>query len=225
MQNPDLQKEKELAAAEALKYVKNRMTIGLGTGSTAAVFVRLLAEKVRAEGWKIRCVATSRAAAKLAKGLGLKVIEFNTAEKVDVAVDGADEIDPKGNLTKGHGGALTREKLIDYRAEKFIVLGDSSKLKEHLGTTFIPVEVMPFCWKWVERELEKIGGNAERRKGFKTDNGNYIIDWHAGAINNPEKIEAEIGLIPGVLETGLFTKNRHMAIIGTENEVKTLKFT
>lgn len=215
--------EKQNAAKKAIKYVKNGMIVGLGTGSTANIFIKLLSEKIKKEKLDITAICTSKQTKKLAEKHGIKTKEFNQVKSIDLAVDGADEIDPKRNLTKGHGGALAWEKCIDYRAKKFVAIMDSSKIKKFLGTTYIPIEVLPFCWKWVKRELENIKGTAKKRSSFKTDSGNYIIEWTPGKISNPEKMEKQLSSIPGIVETGLFTKRKGTAIIGIKNKTKTLK--
>ena len=203
--------EKEAAAKKALRYVKSGMTVGLGTGSTSAIFIRLLGEKNKNKTLELNCIATSLKSEQLATGLGLPLVGFEQIAQIDVAVDGADVIFGKLLIKGLGGGAIAREKAVDYRAKKFIVIADKSKVKDKFAGT-VPVEAIPFCSEAVKRELLLMGAEkAEFRMQeggkFITDNGNHMIDAHFPEIRNAKKLERELNGIPGVLENGIFTKN------------------
>lgn len=217
------EKLKEKAGKEAAKLVKDGMTVGLGTGST--VFYTLKALKDR----KIKGICTSKDTEKKAKKLGIEIIPFEKLSEtdIDIAIDGADEVDKDLNLTKGGGGALTREKMVDYKAEKFVVVVDESKLVELLGDFPLPVEVEKEKVEEVKEELKKIGARPELRgekKPFVTDNGNYILDAEFDAILKPERLEKLINKIEGVVENGIFRREKvEKVLVGTENGVDVLK--
>ncbi len=206
----DQDKAKWAAAQGALQYVKNGMVIGLGTGSTAEKFVRLLAQKVSDEHLQISCVSTSKGIADLAKELGLPGDYDNPSlMRVDMTVDGADEVDKAGNLTKGGGGALLREKLVAMASQEVTILVDDSKHVEVLGRTFkLPVEIVPFGYRKTMQRLEGLGAMLRLRerdgKVFVTDNSNYIVDCDFAGIHNPAELADTIKALPGVVESGLF---------------------
>ncbi len=216
------------AAIEALKYVKNGQTVGLGTGSTAAIFIDLLSKKVQNENLKIKCIPTSLSSKALAYQKGLVLIEPEEITTIDVAVDGADCIDSKKNLIKGGGGAHTREKIIDYFAQKFIVFADDSKFSKVLKGP-VPLELLPFAYSFVEKAIKKEFGiktELRRRENgdvWKSDNGNFIADAHFRSIKNPKKLEGQLNAIPGIVENGIFSKNVSTVIIGYEKKVRVLK--
>lgn len=183
------------------------MTLGLGTGSTARHFIEGLGALVAA-GMTVRAVATSGASAEQARALGISVID-DLDGPIDLAVDGADEVDPGLNLIKGRGGALFREKVVAAAANRFVVVADESKLVEQLGVGVLPVEVLPFLWRTTARRLAELGYGWTLRGGegrpFVTDNGNLIIDLSTpGGISEPELLGAELGGVVGVVEHGLF---------------------
>ncbi|MFO7872132.1 MAG: ribose-5-phosphate isomerase RpiA [Candidatus Undinarchaeales archaeon] len=215
------EKLKERVGKKAAEFIKGGMTVGLGTGSTVFYLLKEL------EGKKIKGVCTSKDTEKKAEKFGIKTADLNDVEKIDIAVDGADEFDKDLNLIKGGGGALTREKNIDYRAEKFIVIVDESKKKEFLGDFGLPVEVMQFSWKHIKKDLEKLGARVKRRGGkkpFVTDNGNYILDAQFETILKPARLEKLINDIPGVVENGIFRKEKvSIVLMGTENGVEEFK--
>ncbi|MCL4452319.1 MAG: ribose-5-phosphate isomerase RpiA [Candidatus Thermoplasmatota archaeon] len=202
------------AAKRALSYVKDDMTIGLGTGSTTAYFLRLLSEQV-CDGLAIVGIPTSKSTEKMARKLGIKVAtDFSGI--LDADFDGADEVDSSGNLVKGGGGALTREKIIASNSRKFIVLVDDSKLTEgHLSRSKIPVEILPFMAQLTLNKLKTMAISCEVRKSFTTDNGNYIVDCNFGKIDEPGHLESQIKMIPGVVEVGLFVKMANKIIVGS----------
>ena len=215
---------KQKAAEEALKYVERSMTLGLGTGSTAAHFVKGLGA-LQAQGYDLRGVPTSEATARLARDMGVDVIEPDETTKIDLAVDGADEADADLNLTKGGGGALLREKIVAGSADRFIVIADASKRAGRLGAFPLPVEIDPFSWaltvKRVRELFSKAGiSNAPislRADGgapVRSDGGNFIIDCALGRIDDPTALESALNAIPGVLENGLFCGMADMIIYG-----------
>ncbi|MFH0971450.1 MAG: ribose-5-phosphate isomerase RpiA [Candidatus Micrarchaeota archaeon] len=219
---------KENAAMEALKYVKAGQTIGLGTGSTAALFIQLLAKKAKEEKLEIKCVPTSIESKALAYSLGLHLLEPSEVKAIDVAVDGADLVDAKLNLIKGGGGAHVREKAIDYFAKKFIVIVDDSKISKSLKGP-IPLEILPFAFPFVEKVLKNgLKVKVElRRKGngdvFISDNGNFIADAQIKAILNPAKLEDQLNSIPGIVGNGIFSKNVSAVIVGYSKKVMVLR--
>jgi len=222
-----MSKPKENAAKEALKHVSDGMVVGLGSGSTAAIFIDYLGEKARLEEWDIKCVATSYDSRSLAVNAGLAVIGLDEAEKIDVAVDGADAVDGEKNLIKGYGGALVREKIVDYAAAKFVCVVDGGKLKPVEGR--IPVEVLPFAAPLVQKQVkEKYLVESKLRMGtgkcgpLTTDNGNWIIDAEFKHVEDPVTLEEELDSIPGAVGNGIFTKNKPVVVIGKENGAETL---
>lgn len=203
----DAEVEKRSAALEAIKHVKEGMLIGIGTGSTVSHFIDELSRKV-AEGLKIMGVPTSTATQDKAVKAGIPVTTSPDRE-IDITFDGADEADKNGNLIKGGGGALLREKIIAFNSRKMYVMIDSSKLKPagHLGSFPLPVEVLPFLEDRTKLKIEDLGGSCSfrRDKQFKTDNGNLILDCDFGKIENPKNLESKIKHIPGVVEVGIFS--------------------
>jgi ribose 5-phosphate isomerase A len=208
--------EKLNAAKAALNHIKDGMTVGLGTGTTAKEFIKLLADKIK-NGLSIKCVATSLDTERFARELGIEILDFNSVDSVDVAVDGAD-VATKTALLKGGGGALAREKIVDYAANKFIVIVDETKIKKQLDGVVV-VEVLPFAYRSVLNALKKYSKNPKLRLDERgnlkiSDNGNFLIDCPM-LVKNPKKIERELKTIPGVVENGIFTKF-DMVVIGTE---------
>ncbi|PWQ94365.1 ribose-5-phosphate isomerase RpiA [Leucothrix pacifica] len=196
------QDEMKRAAAEAaLAYVEEKTVIGVGTGSTANHFIDLLAEKrIPLEG----TVASSVATAERLKGHGYKILELNQTGPLSLYVDGADESDPRLNLIKGGGGALTREKIVAAASDKFVCIADESKLVDVLGDFPLPIEVIPMAQSYVAREMVKLGGNPSLRLDYITDNGNIILDVSGLHIVDPVTLEREINQITGVVTVGLF---------------------
>jgi ribose 5-phosphate isomerase A len=213
----DLSSLKRLAGERAIAYVKEGMAIGLGSGSTVYYAIQKLAERVRA-GLRVRCIPTSRRTEELALSLGLTLTDFSEVAELDLVIDGADEVDPHCNLIKGGGGALLREKIVASAGKRVIIVVDETKLVERLGAFPLPVEVLPFGWEATLRRLERLGCRAVRREEdgqpFLTDNGNYILDCHFGEIADPTRLEREIDLIPGVVESGLFLGLAERIIVG-----------
>ena len=206
---PDLAREQQLAAARAVDEVRGGMLLGLGTGRTAAFAVQALATRLR-EGLVIEAAtATSNATQALAAGLDVPLVPFERLSRLDLTIDGADEIDGRLRAIKGGGGALVREKIVATASDRVIIIGDSSKPVERLGRVKLPVEVLPFAGAFVERRLGAFGGRVELRAGeggapYATDQGNRIYDLHLGAIDDPAALAAALDTIPGVIGHGLF---------------------
>ena len=210
------QQAKEQAALRSLGYVRDGMIVGLGTGSTASLAIRYLGELV-ADGLKVHGVPTSEASARLARDLGIPLLDLNEVPCVDVTIDGADEIGPGLALIKGGGGALLREKLVAVQSREVIIIADSSKEVDTLGRFPLPVEVVPFAWRRVERDLEELGLAPALRavdgQAFLTDQHNMILDCHARRIEDPPATAARIKALPGVVEHGLFLQVASRAIV------------
>jgi ribose 5-phosphate isomerase A len=199
---------KRRAAERALEFVRDGMVVGLGTGSTAEFVTRGLARRM-AEGLRITGVPTSTATERLARELGIPLVDLNAVDGIDVTIDGADEVDPAFNLIKGAGGAHTREKLVARATRLEVIVVDSSKLVQRLGEAFaLPVEVLPFGWRSAQRSLNALGCVTMLRAGengpFRTDNGNYVLDCRFGGIDDPAALERAIKGLPAVIESGLF---------------------
>ncbi|MGE3143737.1 MAG: ribose-5-phosphate isomerase RpiA [Hyphomonadaceae bacterium] len=212
------------AAAAALDYVKDGMTLGLGTGSTAAHFVRLLGERVR-QGLRVQGVPTSEATRAQAVAAHVPLLDIERVAKLDLTIDGADEIDPSLRLIKGGGGALLREKIIAAASDHFLIIADESKEVDMLGAFPLPIEVTPFGFALaadrIYRALRACGcGGAEvslREKGgepFRTDGGHFILDAAAKRIPKPEALADALKRITGVVDHGLFLSMARTAIIG-----------
>jgi ribose 5-phosphate isomerase A len=205
---------KRQAAARALEYVRDGMKLGLGTGSTAKHFVELLGERVRA-GLKVIGVPTSEATRADAVRCGIALTTLNEIDRLDLTVDGADEIDPDLNLIKGGGGALLREKIVAAASDRMIVIADDSKWVEALGRFPLPIEVIPFGLAATERAIGRafaecgVSGPMVVRKRqdghvFVTDGGHWIVDAHLGRISQAKQLAGLLTAIPGVVEHGLF---------------------
>ncbi|MCX6772139.1 MAG: ribose-5-phosphate isomerase RpiA [Candidatus Micrarchaeota archaeon] len=208
-------------AAKALTFVERGMSVGLGTGSTAAVFIDLLGKRNREDGLDLTCVATSRASEEQARKLGLPVAEFQEIDSLDAAFDGADQVDPKFNLIKGLGGALVREKIVDYRARRFYVMVGEDKLVKALSG-IVPVEVIPMAEEHVRRELVGMGASSaptrmDGGKKFLSDNGNFILHASFPKIADPPALEREVMLLPGVVDNGIFTSRNVAVVVGKKD--------
>jgi ribose 5-phosphate isomerase A len=211
--------EKELVGIKAVEYIKDGMVVGLGTGSTAYYTIKKLGELVR-NGLNITGVPTSEQTAALAVEQGITLVDFKDVKQIDVAVDGADEIDANLNLIKGGGGALLREKIIANAASTFIVIADSSKGAEKLGAFPLPVEIVKFGAEMTSSKIAELGCEPKLRlngnRPFSTDNGNYILDCDFKKIESPQELEKQLNMIPGVVENGLFV-NMANRLITIEN--------
>lgn len=213
---------KQEVGKAAAALVKSGTIVGLGTGSTTAYAIEYLGQRLKSGEIKdIQGIPTSFQAEVLAKQYGIPLTTLDAVDHIDIAIDGADEVDPQMNLIKGGGAAHTREKIVDALATKFVVVVDSGKLVDRLGSTFLlPVEVIPMAITPVMRALEKLGGKPELRMGIRkagpviTDQGNMVIDVKFDSIDNPAELEKTLNNIPGVLENGLFVGVADLILVG-----------
>ncbi len=216
---PDVRKRR--VAEAAFERVRNQLDantpIGIGTGSTANHFIDVLAEsKIEVLG----AVASSKATEERLTHYGIELLDLNQTGTLPVYVDGADEADPRLNLIKGGGAALTREKIIAEASQVFICIADDSKRVDVLGHFPLPVEVIPMARSLVGRALVELGGDPEYRQGVVTDNGNIIIDVHGLSITDPKGLELAINQIPGVVTCGLFARRpADLLLLATETDV------
>jgi len=201
------------------------MIVGLGTGTTAAFAVAALAERV-AGGLQVTAVATSLATAQAAEAVGLTIVPFDTLAVVDLAIDGADEIDGSLRAIKGGGGAMLREKIVAAAATRMVAIVDVAKQVDVLGRHPLPVEVLPFATAFVTARLAELGAAVTLRMAdaapYRTDQGNAILDCHFGQIRKPESLAARLGAIPGLLGHGLFLDEIDCAYVGGPNGVMRL---
>ncbi|CAL4043331.1 Ribose-5-phosphate isomerase A [Buchnera aphidicola (Tetraneura ulmi)] len=212
-------KLKELAAKSAIKYVIPNSIIGIGTGTTVSFFIRFLKEiKHLIQG----AVSSSLTSSKLLRKIGIKLFDLNDVSSLSIYVDGADEINPKMQMIKGGGNALTKEKIIAAVAKKFICIIDENKQVKVLGKFPLSIEVIPMACSYVISELNKLGGFSKKRKNVITDNGNYIIEVHKLKILNPILMEEKINSIAGVVTVGIFAKRpADIVLIGSSDGLKT----
>ena len=212
---------KQLVAQAAIEYIEWDWVVGVGTGSTANLFIDELAKmKNNIDG----AVASSEASAERLRGHGIKVYELNQVGSLPIYIDGADESTKHLHLIKGGGAALTREKIVAAASDKFICIADDSKLVDTLGAFPLPVEVIPMARAYIARQLVKLGGNPIWREGVTTDNGNIILDVHDLKISNPVETERQINQLAGVVTNGLFAqRSADVLLLGGENGVSTIK--
>lgn len=216
--------QKKRAAEHAVSLIESGMKVGLGTGSTARFAVAALGARVKNEGLKVKAVPTSEATRHQAESEGIPVVSFDTVDTLDLCFDGADEADPRLNLTKGGGGALLREKVVAFSSARFYCVVDEGKLVDKLFAFPLPVEVVPFAAKVVERELRKLGAEPVLRlrdgKPLVTDNGLWILDCRFPPIEDPPLLAKALSSIPGIAEHGLFCGMVHEMIVGTDSGVR-----
>lgn len=228
MTNPVNGNPKENAGFRAAEYVKDGMTVGLGTGSTVAYTMDRLAEKIKG-GLRIIGVPTSIQTAMKARERGIPLASLDDVTEIDLTIDGADQIDPSLRLIKGRGAAQVRERCVADASNRLIIVADASKLCDQL-TGPVPVEVIPFALGHVIRRLETMGGSVVVRDGVKkdgpvlSDNGNIILDYHSGPIDDPQGLETEINNIPGVVGCGIMAEFSNMmtVIIGENDDCRIL---
>jgi ribose 5-phosphate isomerase A len=225
---------KRSAAAAALERVQPGMVLGLGTGSTAAIFVRMLAERVRA-GLDIVGTPTSDATDRLARELGIPIVDPNQLERIDLTIDGADEFDPHLRLIKGGGAALLREKIIAEASAHMVVIADASKEVETLGRFPLPIEVNPFAAELTRRRVHQIADNLEIAGAtsawrmasgetmLRTDGGHLILDLRCGRIPDADLLSAMLDAVPGVVEHGLFIGLASEVIVGEETGARVVR--
>ena len=224
------ERAKKRATVEAVKHIKDGFILGLGSGSTAAYAIQGIGKKIKQEGLHIMGVPTSHQAFTLAIRNGIPITTLDEHPQLDLAIDGADQIDTKLNLIKGIGGALTREKIVASVAKQFIVVADETKLTDKLGTKQpIPLEVLPFAVSTVTSKLKNMSEEIGLRKAKEkigpivTDNGNFILDVNFGPVENPEELNSQLKSIPGIIETGLFINMADIIYVGKQTTVQKLE--
>lgn len=214
------------AAKKAIEYIKDGMTVGLGTGSTVEVMIEELSRQIK-KGLNIKCISTSNRTTKYANTFGIIIHEFDSVSRINLTIDGADEVDPYLRGIKGGGGALLYEKIVAYNSDKNIWIVDDSKLVNKLGNFPLPVEVIPFAARKLLLKFESMKLNPVLRKtdnkNFVTDSGNFIIDCRIGEIENPKELEMNLKMIPGVVEVGLFIDVVDYVIIGYSDRAEVLE--
>ena len=214
--------DKKAAAVAAVAEVRMGMLVGLGTGSTAAFAIRALGDRV-AQGLAIRAVVTSDASDKLAREVGIEVLDFAAVARVDLTIDGADEIDSRCFAIKGAGGAMLREKIVAASSARMVVIADGSKRVERIGAAKLPVEVLPFAIAYVMRVLTDMDAAPTVRDNYRTDQGNLVIDCHFVSLEDPRATAATLAAIPGILGHGLFLDEVDGAYIATNGVVTRLE--
>jgi len=219
--------EKEAAARASLRYIKDGQVVGLGTGSTAAHFIKFLGEEVK-RGMRIRCIPTSVRSQELAQSLGIPLITLDDCQEIDVTVDGADEVDPQLRLIKGGGGAMLREKIVASATKQMIVVADASKRVEKLGRFPLPVEIIRFAQSLIAKRITALGAQVTLRRDeagnpYVTDENNHILDCKFGEMRDPDGLARELSGMPGVVEHGLFVGMASVALFARGNEIVELK--
>ncbi len=219
---------KKMAAEKAVEYIEDGQIVGLGTGSTVEFLIPKIGKLIE-EGLDIVGIPTSHRTKKLAEEYKVPLSTLTEHPKIDVTIDGADEVDPNLNLIKGAGGALTKEKIVAFSSNREIIIVDESKLVQHLGvSSSLPIEVIPFGWYPTKVSIEeKFNCTAELRREdsrpYTSDNMNYIIDCEFDKIEDPKQLEIDLDAIPGVVESGLFVDLVDLVIVGTREGIKTLE--
>ena len=219
--------EKEAAARASLQYVKDGQVVGLGTGSTAAYFIKLLGEKVKS-GLHIKGIPTSVRSRDLAQSLDIPLTTLDECQEIDVTVDGADEVDPQLRLIKGGGGALLREKIVASATRTMVVVADASKQVQTLGKFPLPVEVIKFAQVLVAKRIAALGAQVELRLNpdktpYMTDENNHILDCRFGVIQDADRLARQLSQMPGVVEHGLFIGMAKVALFARGNEIVELR--
>ncbi len=224
---PDFEQEKLLAARRSLEFVRDGMAVGLGSGSTARYFVTMLGELVR-NGLRVRAIPTSLKTQSLARRVGIPLEDFSELRRLDLTVDGADEIDFELNLIKGGGGALLREKIVASVTERLVIIGDSRKLVSALGAFPLAVEVIAFGWQIIADQIRELGAEVGLRhtpsgRPFRTSENNFILDCRFGSIGGPEALSDALTHLTGVVEHGLFIDLAHTVVVGRGDRTEVLE--
>jgi ribose 5-phosphate isomerase A len=219
--------EKEAAARVSLRFIKDGQVVGLGTGSTAAHFIKLLGEQVK-QGLRVRGIPTSVRSKELAESLGIPLTTLDECQEIAVTVDGADEVDPQLRLIKGGGGALLREKIVASATKQLVIVADASKQVKTLGKFPLPVEVIRFSQALVAKRIAALGANVQLRvddsgKPFVTDENNHILDCRFGEIPDADALARQLSDMPGVVEHGLFIGMASVALFARGSEIIELK--
>ncbi|MBC6990008.1 ribose-5-phosphate isomerase RpiA [Hymenobacter sp. BT491] len=224
------EKEKQLAAATALRWIRDGMLLGLGSGSTAAYFINSLGEAVRNGQLQVQATATSHASDALARKAGIAMLEPRRGLRFDLTVDGADELDPQLRLIKGGGGALLREKIIATASDALLIIADSSKAVPQLGRFPLPLEIVPFALPWVLDAVDALGGAPvlrtdpnDAQTAVQSDQGNLLVDCHFNALPDPAQLAEHLQRIPGIVEHGLFLGLARAAVVAREEGVMLLR--
>jgi ribose 5-phosphate isomerase A len=212
--NDDLKRQ---AALAALNEIRDGMIVGLGSGSTASIFIRELGKaKLDVLG-----IPTSEESARIATGVGVKLTTINDHPESDVTIDGADEVSPDLDLTKGLGGALVREKIVAYASKRVVIIVDESKLVQKLGSkTVIPIEVIPLAVPRILHQLKQGSVRMRNDKPFVSDNGNYTVDWKSGPIDDPAAVEKQLKALTGVVDVGIFAGVANLVIVAGESGIQ-----
>jgi len=221
--------EKEVAARASLKYIRDGQIVGLGSGSTATVAIRLIGERVRA-GLRIRGIPSSIASRDLAIQLGIPLTSFEEVQQIDVTIDGADEFDPALNLIKGGGGAMLREKIVAFASRELVIVTDSSKQVPRLGRFPLPVEVIGFAEALVAKKISELGAKVVQRKDksgqpYVTDENHHILDCHFGQIPDAPALARILSDMPGVVEHGLFVGMTSVLLMAKAGGVEEFRLT
>ena len=224
----ELDEEKKLVAEIAARWVPHGIKLGIGSGSTMAHFIRALGQRMRNEGLKLTGLPTSEKSAELARKEGIPLLEPGRGLRLDLAVDGADELDSNLVLIKGGGGALLREKVVASISDYFLIIADSSKFVSKLGTFPLPLEVVPFSAPLVMDKIEALGGRPALRKNaaqelILTDQNNVLIDCHFARIDDPKSLARKLEEIPGIAEHGLFLNYAKVALVADSAGAKVLR--
>ena len=219
--------EKEAAARASLRFVKDGQVVGLGTGSTAAYFIRQLGEQVK-NGLRVRGIPTSDRSRELAQSLGIPLTTLDECQEIAVTVDGADEVDPQLRLIKGGGGALLREKIVASATRQLVIVADASKQVPVLGKFPLPVEVIKFAQALVAKRIAALGAEVQLRtsvdgKPYLTDENNHILDCRFGQIADPDSLARQLSEMPGVVEHGLFIGMASVVLFARGSEIVELR--
>jgi len=219
--------EKEAAARASLRFIQDGQVVGLGTGSTAAYFIKLLGEQVK-QGMRIRGIPTSDRSRELALSLGIPLTTLDECQEIAVTVDGADEVDPQLRLIKGGGGAMLREKIVASATKQMIVVADASKRVERLGKFPLPVEVIQFAQALIAKRIAALGAQVNLRTNsdgspYITDENNHILDCRFGEIRDADQLARQLSEMPGVVEHGLFIGMASVALLARGSEIIELR--
>jgi ribose 5-phosphate isomerase A len=219
--------EKEAAARASLRFVQDGTVVGLGTGSTAAHFIKLLGERVQ-KGLRVRGIPTSVRSRDLAQSLGIPLTTLDECQEIAVTVDGADEVDPQLRLIKGGGGALLREKIVASATQKLVIVADASKQVRKLGKFPLPVEVIRFSQALVAKRIAALGADVSLRtdsagQPYVTDENNHILDCHFGEIADADSLARQLSDMPGVVEHGLFIGMASVVLFARGSEIVELR--
>jgi ribose 5-phosphate isomerase A len=219
--------EKEAAARASLRFVEDGQVVGLGTGSTAAYFIKLLGEKVR-NGMRVQGIPTSDRSRELAESLGIPLTTLDECQEIAVTVDGADEVDPQLRLIKGGGGAMLREKIVASATKRLVIVADETKQVPVLGKFPLPVEVIKFAQALVAKRITALGAQVSLRKNadgtpFVTDERNHILDCRFGQIADADTLARQLSEMPGVVEHGLFIGMASVVLLARGSEIVELR--